>query len=179
MALTRPWGPGFGRDLLRAALVLLLLPYALEKMLPVQFRDAASLANRTVASLDGMEAIWAFFGHSRGYQIAVGAVQLAACAAFAWRPSARVGGCLYLAVIANVLLVDATFRVQTAMWVFAAAMTLGCLSWMALESVAYRDALKRLCTSDFDGAGVRDVLAWAGAVVIFLVAHRLSRLLIP
>jgi len=78
-------------------------------------------------------------------------------------------------VLANVVLVDLTFRVQTAMWVSAVSMATGCAAWMLLESDAFCDALRRLCAPEASPDVRRALLTWGGATLVFLAFHQLSR----
>lgn len=174
--------PRLGPDLLRACLVLLLLPYAVEKILPLQFAGAETYADRTVRTLNGMELIWVFFGHSRTYQIAVGVLQLLACLLLAMRRTSPVGAALYLAVQTNVALIDLCFRVQTAATLWACGLWVGIVVWIATEAGRYRDALRGLCATEPAppplGGRLYPVLVALLAAVVFLSLHQISQVLI-
>lgn len=176
--------PRLDLDLLRAFLVIGLLPYGVEKILWVQFAGAATLAERTVRSLDGMELIWAFFGYSRAYQIAVGVLQTAACLLLVPRRSAPIGAALYVALLTNVVLIDLCFGVQLAATLWASLLLVGCLVWIAGSWRAYQNAIAAVTQTAPPDAPLPAGKAYPFlvallALVVWLSLQQISRGLIP
>ncbi|RYE12527.1 MAG: hypothetical protein EOP45_22705 [Sphingobacteriaceae bacterium] len=115
--------------LTRYALSLWMLPYAISKILQVQFRfDPATLQQLSASELTGKQLTWLFLGHSTWFEILLGFFELIPAVLLVFRRTTLLGAVLMLPMTLNVLLINFAFQLwdgtkQIAVFLF----TLNCL----------------------------------------------------
>jgi hypothetical protein len=95
------------RVLIRAYLIVALLPFALDKIIPVQF-PAPLLGHltRRVGELTPAALLWTFMGASTPYQMIGGMAEMMAVCLLLFRRTAALGAIAMMAVLSNVVAIN-------------------------------------------------------------------------
>jgi hypothetical protein len=100
------------RFVLRLTLVIAMANYGFSKLFPMQMPPPSlAVLNERVGDLSPMTLLWTFLGVNPAYEIAAGAVEIAAALLLFFRRTALVGAILTCFVMSNVLLFDLFFDV--------------------------------------------------------------------
>jgi hypothetical protein len=95
------------RLLIRAYLIVALLPFALDKIIPVQFpAPRLGQLTRRVGELTPAALLWTFMGASTPYQIIGGMAEMAAVALLVFRRTTALGAIVAAAVLSNVVAIN-------------------------------------------------------------------------
>ncbi|MEO6235371.1 MAG: hypothetical protein ABIQ52_00120 [Vicinamibacterales bacterium] len=115
----------------RYALALVMIVYALVKVVPTQFGFLTpGELLRPVGQLNRFWVLWNFMAVSTGYTIFTGLIELLGCVLLFFRRTTLLGGLLLAAALANVLAMDIAYTV------FGAAMVAGLLIALATIVIA-------------------------------------------
>jgi hypothetical protein len=100
------------RFVLRLTLVIAMANYGFSKLFPMQMPPPSlAVLNEPVGNLSPMTLLWTFLGVNPGYEIAAGAVEIAAALLLFFRRTALTGAILTCLVMSNVLLFNLFFDV--------------------------------------------------------------------
>jgi hypothetical protein len=111
------WVESTTRVMLRFAIVLGLLSYAIAKLYPQQFPPIAlSTLDRRVGDLTPMALLWTFMEYSRPYAIFGGLMELTACVLLCFRRTATLGALVCVAVMTNVTLMNYLYAVPVKLY---------------------------------------------------------------
>jgi len=100
------------RFILRLTLIIAMANYGFSKLFPMQMPPPSlAVLNEPVGNLSPMTLLWTFLGVNPAYEIAAGAVEVAAALLLFFRRTALVGAILTCFVMSNVLLFDLFFDV--------------------------------------------------------------------
>jgi hypothetical protein len=91
---------------IRLFLAFELTHYGFAKVVGMQFYPRYYQLDTRTSELAPMALAWTFFGRSYGYQAISGLMEMAAAVLLCFRRTTTLGGCLALAVLANVVLVN-------------------------------------------------------------------------
>jgi hypothetical protein len=95
------------RLLLRGYLIVALLPFALDKIIPVQFPSPLlGQLTRRVGELTPAALLWTFMGASTPYQIIGGMAEMTAVILLIFRRTAALGAIVMTAVMSNVVAIN-------------------------------------------------------------------------
>jgi hypothetical protein len=111
------WVEGAVRVLLRYAIALGLLSYAVAKLVPQQFPPLQPYNYEVrVGELTPMGLLWTFMRYSRPYAFFGGAMECVAIALLCWRRTATFGALIAVAVMTNVALMNWTYDVPVKLY---------------------------------------------------------------
>jgi hypothetical protein len=126
------------RFVLRLTLVIALANYGLSKLFPMQMPPPSlAVLNEPVGTLSPMTLLWTFLGVNPAYEIAAGAVEVAAALLLFFRRTALVGAFLTCFVMSNVLLFDLFFDVPVK--IYAAHLVLFSIAVIVPDFCSLRD----------------------------------------
>ena len=95
------------RVLIRAYLIVALLPFALDKIIPVQFPSPLlGQLSRRVGELTPAALLWTFIGASTPYQVIGGMAEMTAVILLIFRRTAALGAVVMSAVMSNVVAIN-------------------------------------------------------------------------
>jgi uncharacterized membrane protein YphA (DoxX/SURF4 family) len=97
--------------IIRFFLVFEFMRYGTAKLVGMQFYRRYYFLDSRVIDLTPMNLAWAFFGQSYGYQAVGGAMEIAGALLLCFRRTTTLGGCVLLAVMSNVVLVNFSYGV--------------------------------------------------------------------
>jgi hypothetical protein len=111
------WVESATRVLLRFAIVLGLMSYAIAKLFPQQFPPIAiGTLDRRVGDLTPMSLLWTFMQYSRPYAFFAGMMEFVACVLLCFRRTATLGALVCLAVMTNVALMNFFYAVPVKLY---------------------------------------------------------------
>lgn len=130
--------------LVRYVLALLLIQYALNKLIPGQFLLYNRDFDLPLRELPARKLAWHFFGYSWLYNGFIASVELVAGVLLCSRRTVRAGLLLSLAALTNIVAVDTAFGLRgalpiaTTMACAALALAIVHLDWRTLQSLVWR-----------------------------------------
>jgi hypothetical protein len=98
----------FAQRVDRYFLFLILFPYALSKVLRIQFRLPYVTLDTPLGDVNGYTLAWRFFGYSHGHEVFVALAEWAGPALLLWWRTTTLGACVTAVVMSNVVLVNFT-----------------------------------------------------------------------
>src|SRR5271167_220907 len=126
------------RFILRLTLVIAMANYGFSKLFPMQMPPPSlAVLNEPVGNLSPMTLLWTFLGVNPAYEIAAGAVEVAAALLLFFRRTALVGAILTCFVMSNVLLFDLFFDVPVK--IYAAHLVLFSIAVIVPDFRSLRD----------------------------------------
>ena len=113
----------------------------------IQFGDAAEI-DKTVAEMNGMELMWAFYGYSKSFAVTLGVFELIGGLLILINRT-RIIGCLFTsAILVNVIIQDIYFGVHLGALKAAIIYQLLILIILLLNKEKLMTSIKTLLTSD-------------------------------
>jgi hypothetical protein len=161
--------------LTRYVLSLWMLPYAISKILQVQFRfDPATLEQLSASKLTGKQLTWLFLGHSNWFEILLGFLELIPAVLLVFRRTTLLGAVLMLPMTLNVMLINFAFQLwdgtkQIAVFLF----TLNCLilifEWRRIRFIWQLALQKSVVTKYLAVEWVINIVFLAGMILYITV----------
>jgi hypothetical protein len=122
------WVEGGLRVLLRYAIALGLVSYAIAKLVPQQFPPLRLIAYETrIGELTPMGLLWNFMEYSRPYSFFGGVMEAVAIGLLCFRRTATLGGLITIAVMTNVAMMNLAYDVQVKLYAIMIVISAGVL----------------------------------------------------
>jgi len=95
----------------RYFLASVILMYAVAKIMGTQFSSSPSIWDKNIGQLSGFELTWFFYGYSFWYGVFIAGSQILAAFLLFFRKTTRLGICLYLSIMINILVLDFAYDI--------------------------------------------------------------------